>query len=354
MNFVLNGQSHGNVANLLMAHNFDPNALRPYVGADGRSYITVNSGRFDKENKPVYNALVTNTPATLTKDAWIQLDTAVIKAARPRLRVVADLRGAGLEYSLPNGMAHTVLQHQAQSDITDATVSMDGLRQGDSDRPQFSLENLPLPIIHKDFHFSAREVAASRNGNMPLDTSNAEAAGRKVAEQIEKITLGEVTQYKYGGGYVYGLKTFDHRQTKSLTAPTTTNQATTVNEILDMVKLSQDAGYYGPWMLYYSPAWSPYMGGDYSANKGDNTLRERIAKIDGIQDVRQADYLTGTTLMLVQMTSDVCRMVVGMDITTLQWESQGGMQLNFKVMAIVVPQLRADYADNCGIVHGSV
>jgi uncharacterized linocin/CFP29 family protein len=231
---------------------------------------------------------------------------------------------------------------------------MDGLREGDSDRPLFSLENLPLPIIHKDFHFSAREIMASRNGNTPLDTSNAEAAGRKVAETIEKMTLGELSQYKYGGGYVYGMKTFDHTLTKSLTAPSTSNQATTVQEVLAMVKQSQDAGYYGPWMLYYSPAWSSYMGGDYSNDKGDNTLRERLAKIDGIQDVRQADYLTGTTLMLVQMTSDVSRMVVGMDIQTLQWESQGGMMLNYKVMAIIVPQFRADYDGNTGIVYGSV
>ena len=30
--FVLNGQGHGDVANKLMAANFDPNALRPYIG----------------------------------------------------------------------------------------------------------------------------------------------------------------------------------------------------------------------------------------------------------------------------------------------------------------------------------
>ncbi len=40
-----------------------------------------------------------------------------------------------------------------------------------------------------------------------------------------------------------------------------------------------------------------------------------------------------------------------MDITTVQWESVGGMRLNFKVMAIQVPQLRADHYGNCGILH---
>ena len=95
------------------------------------------------------------------------------------------------------------------------------------------------------------------------------------------------------------------------------------------------------------------LDGDYSEAKGDNTLRDRIKKIDGIQDVRTLDYLTGYTLLLIQMTSDVIREVVGMDFTTVQWESQGGMQVNFKVMCIMVPQLRADYNGNTGIVHGT-
>ena len=38
---------------------------------------------------------------------------------------------------------------------------------------------------------------------------------------------------------------------------------------------------------------------------------------------------------------------------SVQWESVGGMRLNFKVMAIQVPQLRADYYNNCGILHAT-
>lgn len=354
MEFILNGQGHGNVANVLMANNFDPMALRPYIGSDGRNYITANTGKLDKDGKPVLNSLVTNAPATLRKDDWIQLDTAVIKAAKPRLNAVADLRGGGLEYNIPNGMGKTSLEYEAQSDVGPASISMDGIREGDSDRPLFDLRNLPLPIIHKDFQFSARQVMASRNGGSPLDVTGAELAGRRVAEEVEKLTLGESASYAFGGGAIYGYKNFPSRLTKTLTAPTTSNQAVTVAEVLDMKQRSINNNYYGPWILYFSPAWGAYMGADYSASKGDNTLQERLAKIDGITQVKQADYLTGTTLLLVQQTSDVARIVNGMDITTVQWESHGGMQLNFKVMAILVPQLRDDYSGQTGIVHGSV
>jgi uncharacterized linocin/CFP29 family protein len=303
----------------------------------------------------VTNDIVTNAPATLRKDDWLMLDAAVIKAAKPRLGAVADLRGSGLQLTIPNGMGKLSLEHETQSDITEATVSMDGIRSSESDRPQFKLENLPLPIIHKDFQFSARQVMASRNGGSPLDTTTAELAGRRVAEEAEKMLLGVSSVTQIGGGFVYGYTNFPSRLTKSLTAPTSANHPTTVAEVLDMRKKSTDAGYYGPWALYYSPAWYVAMDEDYSTTVNQTwTLRQRLLQIEGINAVRPADYLTGTTLLLVQQTSDVARVVVGMDITTVQWPSKGGLELNFKVMAIMVPQLRADYNGATGIVHGSV
>lgn len=349
MNFVLNGQANGDVAGVLMANNFDPGALRPYMGQDGRSRIVITNA----EGKP--QSIVTNSPATLRKDEWIQLDTAVIKAAKPRLTAVADLRTAGLQYTLPNGLSKTVLQHEAQSDIGEALISMDGIREGDRDRPQYDLRSLPLPIIHKDFSFSARQVMASRNGGSPLDTTMAELAGRRVAEEAEKLLLGVNDVVTYGGGSVYGFCNFPHRLTKSLTSPTSSNHPTTFAEVLAMRKQSTDNGYYGPWVLYYSPAWYGYMDEDYhSTDRTNMTLRRRLENVEGIVAVKPADYLTGTTLVLVQQTPDVARVVVGMDITTVQWETHGGMQLNYKVMAIIVPQLRSDYSNQTGIVHGSV
>jgi hypothetical protein len=119
-------------------------------------------------------------------------------------------------------------------------------------------------------------------------------------------------------------------------------------------------------MLYHSTDYDTYLDNDYydittsGAVAPTQTLRERIKKIEGITDVRRLDLLDNTfTLILVQMTSDVCRAVNGMDITTLQWESHGGMRINFKVMAIQVPDIRAQYVGTStstrkvGIVHAT-
>ncbi|MHA1344969.1 MAG: major capsid protein [Candidatus Heimdallarchaeaceae archaeon] len=353
MDVIMNGQAQGDIATKLLANNMDPGILRPFVGNDGRSYATIM-----ENGKPTVK-LLNNATATLRKDAWQILDAAVVKAAKPRLKAVADLRGAGLTYNIPNGMSKTVVQTETQSDISDAVISMSGIRQSDTDRPVYEITNLPLPIIHKDFQFPTRQVMVSRNSGSPLDTSTAELAARRVAEQAEQLLLGTSGSYAYGGGTIYGYTNFPSRLTKTMTAPTAGGwtAATTVNEVLEMRLQAQQAFHYGPYMIYCSTAWDVYLDDDYSANKGDNTLRDRLKAINEISDVRTLDYLdtagTSYVMLLVQMTSDVVREVVGMDINTVQWETQGGMMLNFKVMAILVPQLRADQNSNTGIVHGT-
>lgn len=346
--YFFNGQGSGDVASVLMQHNGNPAALRPF-NYKGKSYITLNEGLSTEKN-----VLISNAPATMTKDAWIQLDTAIIKAAKPRLQAWGDLMGMGLRYNIPNGMARTVLQHQDMSDISEAVISMDGMRRSDSDRPELELRNLPLPIISKDFHFHARELMASRQGGAPLDTTTAELAGRRVAEEVEKLLLGVSSSYTYGGGSVYGYTNFPSRLTKTVTAPASwTSPADLVEEVLEMIEQARAKNHFGPFVLYFSPSWDAYLDADYSASKGDNTLRERLMKIRQIEKVETLDYLPTNTTLLVERNSDVVRGIVGMDITTLQWQTHGGMMYHFKVMCICVPQLRTDYNSQTGIVHGS-
>jgi uncharacterized linocin/CFP29 family protein len=353
---ILNGQATGSVAALLAENNFDTGIIRPYIDTiDGRDrhLLTVH-----KDGKP-REVLAHNATSLLRKDQWQLLDTQVIKAARERLRAVQDLLGANLTFNIPNGMGTTVLQTETMSHVEGGNVSMDGLRQGQNDRPTFELTNLPLPIIHEDFFFSARQIATSRSMGTPLDTSMAEQAGRIVAETAEKLLVGTYGTYTFGGGSLYGYINHPDRLTKTLTNPTTSGWTgnTFVKEVLAMKAQLVAQKYYGPYIMYVSPAWDEYLDDDYSTAKGDNTLRERVEGIDSINDVRTLDFLgDGFVCVLVQMTSDVVREVIGMSITTVQWPTQGGLQQNFKVMAIMTPQIRSRQgaANKAGIVHGTV
>jgi hypothetical protein len=410
--YILNGTGYGPVAQQLEHVRYDPGFLRPYIDTDpnsptrGRPCVTINgkykyntkTGKEERVkekwlirnlqergiNSPVFNA------TSLRKEEWDMLDTVVLRAARFRLRAWADLAAAN-SFGGFNGMSKLILEHETMSDPGFAVVDMDGLSEGQADAPQFQLQGLPLPITHSDFFFSARRLAVSRNTGTPLDTVMGEAAGRRVAETIEKTLIGTNTGITYGGnstqvgGYgrasqVYGYTNFTPRLTfTTLTAPTAVGwtAATTLKNVLAMRDQLYLNKFYGPFMLYTSNDWDQYMDNDYiltGGNVATQTLRERLKSIEGIMDVRRLDFLfaaapnptkgpggegftaTATspfTLLMVQMTPDVARAVNGLDITTIQYEKRGGLELDFICMCIQVPQLRADYYGNCGVLHGT-
>jgi len=386
--YFLDGQAQGAVAEQLVGCRFDAGLLRPFIDKNGRKCVTVNTGhtKYDEKtgtylpvmkkrlirdvidsgiDSPVLNA------TSLRKDEWLQIDRVILKAARERLRAWDDLASANT-FGGFNGMSKMVLEHETMSDPGEAVVDMDGLTEGRTDSPKFRLEGIPLPITHSDFFFSSRRLAVSRNTGTPLDATMGEAAGRRVAEAIEKTLIGIETGISYGadnygmvsdGGSstvpkIWGYTNHPNRVTKTnLTTPAGTNSASTLADVLAMRDQLSAQKFYGPFMLYHSSDWDQWMDNDYyvsAVGMGGVTLRQRLQAIEGIRGVRRLDFFSDTySLLMVQMTSDVARAINGMPITTVQWESVGGMRLNFKVMAIQVPQIRSDYDGNSGICHAT-
>ena len=68
-------------------------------------------------------------------------------------------------------------------------------------------------------------------------------------------------------------------------------------------------------------------------------------------DVKVIDTLTAHNVLLVQMTSDVVRLVQGLGITNVEWSTEGNMITKYKVMTIQVPQVRCDYNLKSGVTH---
>lgn len=386
------GPAAGGVINAMGGGIPDGNWARlrqPYLDRHGRACVTVRDvdGGFTRndstggEARPLLRNYLVNdlrnrgyplppvtNAATLTKEAWIELDKVVVREARQRLRAARDLEAAN-RFGGFDAMGRMTLEYQAMSDPGEAFVDMDGRTDGRTDTPLFILRSLPLPITHSDFGFSEREILVSRSGNAPLDTVMGEAAARRVAESIEDQVIGNVTGVTYGTqtagpgthtgtSTVYGYRNFPQRLTKTnFTTPTSTNGPTTYSEVLTALEQLRAQFFYGPFVLYHSTDWSTYMDSPFSTSGGNHpseTLRTMLLKNPDISDVRRLDRLTATyTLIFVQMTSDVAQLVDGMDFTTVQWQEKGGLELRWKVMAIKVPRLRSTYASRTGILHGT-
>jgi len=318
---IFKGQGYGSMASVLLANNMDPEALR--------------------------------TNAVLGYDDWKIFDDAVLDIATLRRGAVQDLIGRGLVFNIGNTLGQTVLQYQDASDLEEAELTMDGITKAPQDRPEFDINLLPLPIIHMDFSYSAREINASRQSanSIPLDTTTAQIATRKVLEKAESILMTGASTYTFGGGVIYGYQDSPVRNTGSLTASWDTATGEQIlGDVLGMIQASINARHYGPWVLYIPTAYQTDMGEDFKSNS-DKSIRQRLMEIDGLEDIKVNDFLTADNVVLVNMNTDTVRMVQGLPVQMVQWDTDGGFRINFKVLTVLVPQIRGDQADRSGIVH---
>lgn len=251
-------------------------------------------------------------------------------------------------------MASTVLEYHDVSDAMEADLTMDAVTRAQGDRPVFTTNYLPLPIIHVDFEINSRVLAASRKLGQPLDTTSVEAAARKVLEKLEDMLFTN-TSYAFGGGTIYSYLNKSCRNTGSMTVDWDNSACAgsqLVDDVLEMKQASIVDRHFGPWMLYVPTGVDTKLDEDYNSNY-PKTIRSRIMEIDGIMGIKVVDHLTADNVLLVQMTSDVVRLVQGMGLQTVQWQTEGQFITKYKVMTLQVPQVRCDQAGRSGIVHYS-
>lgn len=307
-----------------------------------------------KEGKPI-TASVLRTADTLRKNEWEYLDEQLVAEAMIRLVGVADLRAAGLTRNVPNSMGKTVFQYEKVTDMQPATTSLDGIARTEGDRQEFTLASIPLPITHKDFYLNLRTLSASRERGEPLDATQTRTAGRLVAEQLEKMLFqGGKT---FGGLPIYGYTTHPNRNTVGFDSSQNWVHAsktgeTMLKDVQSLVAAAEADRMYGPYWLYLPRNYSTVIGNDFKANS-DKTIRQRISEINGITAIRIADQLPSNNILLVQATSDVVQWVQGETLQTIQWDIEGGFNVNFKAFEIGVPLIKSDAQGRCGLVHMS-
>lgn len=328
-------------------------AKRPFINSKGQPVIAVNTGRVDSKGQPIYaNQFVAN--ATLRKDEWVRLDTQLIKAAQERLVIIDDLRRKGLVYSV-GGLGTMVAEWETQSEMTDAGITMDGESVVEKDRPDFGLDGVPIPIIHKDFSIGDRQLQASRSRGAGLDVTAGEAMARAVARTSESMIFNGSSLGEVAGHRIYGLLNKPNapiQQINDWSASGTTG-ADVLADVLSLVnELETQHRRYGPFTLYVPAGFAAKMREDFKAN-GDRTIQDRLLATGVIESIRVSDVLEANTVVLIQLTSDVIDLAVASDITTIQWSSGSGFRHHFKTFAAWAPRIKTDYDSHFGYIIGS-
>lgn len=352
VHFVHQGRAWGGVGKRLLANNFDTGVCRPWE-YKGKSYVTLTDGMDDNGEVKYKTIRVANETATLGVEEWRRIDTAVTETAYTELRIVNDLVGAGLVENI-DGMGTPALSYQTEGDITGAKMSMRGLREAEKDRPEYGIATIPIPIIHKDTSIDLRELANTRRIGRPIDLTMIRKMTRKCAELADDFVIGNVS-FSWAQNVAYGIRNFPYRITKVMTNPTAPGYTpdVTVAEVVDMRQSLINKFRRGPYRLYLSSDWEPYMDLDYSGAYNGGTLRERLGKLGRISSIETIDNMTGFQMIMIQMTSDVIEVVVGLSFRAVEWQSGDGMEHFIKILGIIVPRIRVDQANNVGIAHGT-
>ena len=312
------GLIQGDVADIMAQGQLNEEEMRPFIGLDGKVYITVFKGGDVTKLSNYQNVSKIGVNATLRRDEWKTLDDAILAESRYRLGGVEDLLTNGLTYNLGNGMGTTVLEWHDVNDTFEADVTMDAITRAKGDRPKYQHNYLPIPIIHVDYEINARVLAVSRKMGNPLDTTSAEMAARRVNEKLENMLFTNTT-YTFGEtdtrdrNSIYSYVNHPDRNQVTLGTNWTASgksAADLLQDVLDMKASSTSARHYGPWMLYIPTAYEIVLDNDYDTTTPGMTIRERILKIAGIKGIKIVDTLAANNVLLVQMTKDVVRLVV--------------------------------------------
>lgn len=292
------------------------------------------------------NAIRTN--ALLRRDEWKELDSAIIDVAREGLNGIADLQAGGLVQQL-GGLGTLISEYEQLGDMSAANVDMAGETPGDEDTVDFTLVSVPVPIVHKDFRLNIRRLEASRRSGDSLDVTQAQTAARLVRDQLEEI-LFNGSSVQVGGNAIYGYTTEPDRNTG-----TGGNWGTTIADVYTdlnlMVSAAEAAFYNGPYGFYCGRT----AFGEARAINTDGTGQSGVARVldnlPNVQFFKASDRLTVEEGVLVQLTREVVDLAVAQNIVTVEWSEMGGMISRFKVMAAMVPRIKADANGASGVVH---
>lgn len=293
--------------------------------------------------RAMYQELVENR--TLREDEAKQIEEALTSVARRDLVAVARLRAAGLTTPLRN-IGVTSYEFDRVAPVDDATQGMSILNLGDRDLVTFARTAIPVPVTASQFEMDARHRAAGTTLGEAVSLTNVEEHTRAVAEKLED-TLVNGSDVVIGTNGLPGYTNFASREQLSYSEDVWTGSITSletcVADVLAMRTALRDNNFTGPYDLYIPANYDGIIDEDYKANS-DRTLRERLLAINGIQAIEVLPSLPDSNVLMVQMTRSVVQAPIGQDITTVTWDTYGGLATRWAILAVMSFALKAAFA----------
>lgn len=269
----------------------------------------------------------------LTDEELRYLDTRVVETVRP----VLVARKLFPVFRLPHAGIKT-WRGWKETDMGEAVITMTG-EMAVRDRVELDEFDVSVPVISKDFRLHWRDIIASRNGGMPIDTMNAENAARQVAEVEDKLLLsGEYTGWRALG--IEGLATATGRNTTAggdWSANALTYVANAIGELIS-------DGLYGPYYLVTRGSW--YAQLLTLITNTEKFLVDAVAELLGggrerilISDNLYASDGGTDSAIVTQPGQENYELGIAQDLSTFQLQNSD-MNLDCKAYEVVTPRIK--------------
>lgn len=282
--------------------------------------------------------------SALPIDSWVQMDDAVYRGEDATLKLVSDLRSAGL--TIPVSIYDEELTWQPVDTSHDATISMSPETETDEGAPTYSKQGVPQPIVHSDYSSGYREDSETN------DTLNAYGASYVVNRTFEHMVLyGWEPSIGDDGYSLTGLATHPQAGTGTIRDWTTdvTYARTDIRNMKNQIKNEQNhsPNATGYWLYLANDLYDRTE--DIVDQQSGDTILDRIESLTSISRIDNLDALQAGSALMFRPTEDVIDLAIGEDLNTVQWS--GPFRDNYKVMLAGTPRVKSTLQGNSGIAY---
>jgi hypothetical protein len=345
-----------------MSQTSDPTQFASGIGIQNNKEFLKNIPEFAMaqlrdQKRGVANARANavRTNSALPERSWQIVDDTVYRTQDDTLKLVSDLRQAGLVTEvdlMAKNDTWPVVDDQGEASVgtTPETADAEGsLSWGD--------DGVPVPVIYDSFSLGFREgPAESNNPGEGMDTLGVTTTSRRVNERIEKLFVDgwDATINFEGDGYtLYGLT--NHPQANTLNADADWSNDDTVirSDIRRLRSVIKNDNNFAPggvgYWLYLGTEWYDTLDNADPQGSGDMTIRERVENLSNISKVEELDFLDEKSALMFRPTEDVVDVGVAAQVQPVMWENP--FRDNWTVLGSVYPRVKRTKSNQSGVAY---
>lgn len=298
--------------------------------------------------------------ASLPEGSWEVVDETVIRTQEQDLRLVSDLQGAGLVTQ--RELSTKIDTWPRVDDRGEAEIAMSPDPATEEGSLTWDDDGVPVPVIYDHFSLGFRETPSDESGRSTeedLDTLGVSTTTRRVDEAVEKLFVeGWDRSINSGGdGYtLYGLTNHPQANTGTVTEDWTDDNTVIYDDVRRMRRIVKNDNEFSPgnvgYWLYLGTEFYDVLDDPDPDGSGDQTVRDRVAGLSNIEQIRELDYLGDKEALLFRPTEDVVDVGIASDIQPIMWESP--FRDHWAVLGAVYPRVKSTLTGQSGVVHFTV